>query len=146
MLYPLATVCVLIYDTRLFFLFVSYRVNSSAAAWAWSSAPGNNHRSRARSAMQTSRSISGASAGDGTPSPPLMVCYMTTQRTLTKMIGRRSNKLVFKYFGVATSVQEMQMLQEDMNCSSVLLFTPTRLLSVGQKHMEVLNATFAPKS
>ena len=55
-------------------------------------------------------------------------------------------KLVFKYFGVATSVREMEMLQEDMNCSSVLLFTPTRLLFVGQKHMEVLNATFAPKS
>jgi hypothetical protein len=40
-------------------------------------------------------------------------------------------KLVFKYFGFEMSVREV--LQEDMNCSSVLLFAPTRLLSCRPK-------------
>ena len=46
-------------------------------------------------------------------------------------------KLVFKYFRVAISVREL--LQEDMNCSYVLLVAPTI-------DMEALNATCVPKS
>ena len=46
-------------------------------------------------------------------------------------------KLVFKYFGVAISVREL--LQEDMNCSYILLVAPTI-------DMEALNATFVSKS
>jgi len=46
-------------------------------------------------------------------------------------------KLAFKYFGVAISVREL--LQEDMNCSYVLLVAPTI-------DMEALNATFVHKS